>query len=476
MATRKRSSFDKDKSEEERRLAAQGRMQVQQPVIEQEQQPVNNGLDSQLAEGLQQIADAAQQQAADRNEQLKQEVRQQFSLTPEQQAAALQRQTEPGTSAAVEAEKAGDTENTDNGVSTAMQQANKDIESATEQAIKDNEKNNQDNRNFLGRLVLGYKEDLDRAEKEAELQRQIDNSKSAFAGVTEFASALVNLLGTTQGAVNQQPKTYAQDWMREADQHRLQERERMDRIRERVRQQEMAGENARYQMTKEQIAERLNLINLKGKGAVAVAQQKEAEDDKAYARAQAEESLQIGQEQFAQTLALNALKEKNRHQEQMAKAGVTGVKSGKNGDYTVTYKKDYKSGSGSGSGKNNIYTIPKAGDMPEMRHHVPIEMVNQLVYDYIEAGSVDDLDEKGMEILSKLKPEKEMNIPGLSQNAEKVSEKAEKYRALVAHSQVLRSAVAKLEQELLKLQEEDTDDEDTDENPAVDKDGFPNTL
>lgn len=172
----------------------------------------------------------------------------------------------------------------DRTVSTAMEKANKDMEKAAEDAAKANVDANTNYQNFLGKIVEGYQNELREAKKEAELQRQIDTNKSVFAGVTEFTSALVNLIGVSRGAVNQQPKTFTQDWMREADQHRLQERERLDRMREKLRQQQMAGENAKYQFTKEQIAEQLKLINLKGTNAIALAQQQKAEKDEAYER------------------------------------------------------------------------------------------------------------------------------------------------------------------------------------------------
>ena len=216
----------------------------------------------------------------------------------QQQGAALQGQVQPGTSAAQMAagtQPAATTPDTDNGedaegvevnrtVSTAMEQANRDAVTAAEDAAKANAAANANYQNFLGKIVEGYQNELREAKKEAELQRQIDTTKSVFAGVTEFASALTNLIGTSRGAINQQPRTVTQDWMREADQHRLQERERLDRMREKLRQQQMAGENAKYQFTKEQIAEQLKLINLKGTNAIALAQQQKAEEDEAYER------------------------------------------------------------------------------------------------------------------------------------------------------------------------------------------------
>lgn len=370
----------------------------------------------------------------------------------------------------------GDGVEVDNTVSTAMAQQNAATEQAMQDAIDASKTNNQNYQNFIANLVQGYQNDLAEAKKEAELQKQIDTNKSVFAGVTEFVSGLANLIGTTQGAVNQQPRTYAQDWMREADQHRQQERDRLDRMRDRLRQQEMAGENTRYQMTKEQIAEQLKLRQLKSANAITLAQQQKRENDEAYERDYAERVQADKNTQFAQTLALNVLKENNRHQEQMAKAGVTGVQRKGNGDYTVTYKKDYSSGSGSRSGsgtnKDNVLTIPKVGDMPETRYHVPLDMVHQLVYDYIKAGSVEDLDEQGQKIFDDLNKAGSLQMYGSS--PEKVSETSEKLRPLIAHSPTLREAVRLLEEELRNQRQQDNDETDDDEFPSVDDDGFPN--
>lgn len=370
----------------------------------------------------------------------------------------------------------GDSVEVDNTVSTAMAQQNAATEQAMQDAIDAGNTNNQNYQNFIANLVQGYQNDLAEAKKEAELQKQIDTNKSVFAGVTEFVSGLANLIGTTQGAVNQQPRTYAQDWMREADQHRQQERDRLDRMRDRLRQQEMTGENTRYQMTKEQIAEQLKLRQLKSANAIGFAQQQKRENDEAYERDYAERAQADKNTQFAQTLALNVLKENNRHQEQMAKAGVTGVQRKGNGDYTVTYKKDYSSGSGSRSGsgtnKDNVLTIPKVGDMPETRYHVPLDMVHQLVYDYIKAGSVEDLDEQGQKIFDDLNKAGSLQMYGSS--PEKVSETSEKLRPLIAHSPTLREAVRLLEEELRNQRQQDNDETDDDEFPSVDDDGFPN--
>lgn len=225
-----------------------------------------------------------------------------LAAAQQQQADALQGQQQPGTQPAVEtagAQPAATTPDTtpatDNGeetdviepdrtVSTAKQQAYKEMEQAAEEAANANAAANANYQNFLGKIVEGYQNELREAKKEAELQRKIDTTKNVFAGVTEFASALTNLIGTSRGAINQQPRTVTQDWMREADQHRLQERERLDRMRDKLRQQQMAGENAKYQMTKEQIVEQLNLKNLKGTNAINLSQQRKAEDDEAYER------------------------------------------------------------------------------------------------------------------------------------------------------------------------------------------------
>lgn len=249
-------------------------------------------------EEKQRLAALAAAQAAAQQEQANIQTQQNIEQTAAAPAAPAAPESQNGAAnAAATQEGAAAPAGTDNGevtdngtieedhtISDAMRGAHEQIEKNTDDAYKANDEARNNYINFLGRVVEGYQNDLREAKKEAELQKQIDTNKNVFAGVTEFASALVNLIGTSRGAVNQQPKTYTQDWMREADQHRLQERERLDRMRDKLRQQEMAGENAKYQFTKEQIAEQLNLKQLKRSNAIALAQQQKAEEDEAYER------------------------------------------------------------------------------------------------------------------------------------------------------------------------------------------------
>ena len=301
MGDKRSSSFDRDKSDEERRLAALAKSQAINglPAGSQESQ-VQPGVDAATTAAMAQIvADEKQkreQQTAEELQQTLRNIQQKVGGLPTSGVSS----TEGANGTVGGTNDAGGVENgttggipVDNSVSTAIEEANKKIAGATEESIKATQQNNEKYRNFLGKLVEGYQNDLEQAKKEAELQKQIDTNKSVFAGVTEFASALVNLLGTTKGAVNQQPKTYTQDWMREADAHRQQERERLDRMRDKLRDQEMKNENARYQMTKEQIAEHFNLMKLQAQGGVAVEQQRKAERDEAYERERAAVSDQL---------------------------------------------------------------------------------------------------------------------------------------------------------------------------------------
>ena len=313
MGDKRSSSFDRDKSDEERRLAAIAKSQAinSQPTGGQEPQDqsvdANNitntpqGVDAATAAAMAQIAagekQRREQQTAEELQQTMQNIQQKVGGLPTSGVSS----TEGANGTVGGTNDAGGVENGAGGGSgelytKALEEQQKIEEKATQDAIDANKANDLEYRNFLGNLVQSYQNNLNEAKKEAELQKQIDTNKSVFAGVTEFASTLVNLLGTTQGAVNQQPKTYTQDWMREADQHRQQERERLDRMRDKLRDQEIKGENARYQMTKEQIAEELKLQQLKRKNALERVQAKEEAKQNAWKRGITDKELKLKEE------------------------------------------------------------------------------------------------------------------------------------------------------------------------------------
>lgn len=82
-------------------------------------------------------------------------------------------------------------------------------------------------------------EEKDRYERErAEAQEQIraDQQAGRWAGLTELAASVANLVGVGEGnAVSQQYKNYSQDWMRKADEDMRYHRSRIDNLRDRQR-------------------------------------------------------------------------------------------------------------------------------------------------------------------------------------------------------------------------------------------------
>lgn len=378
-----------------------------------------------------------------------------LSTPPAGQVAGTQPQQNAGvstsstSSTSTDAGTAGEGEGVqvDRTISTALEQANKETVEAAEGAATANAQNNQDYRNFIANLVQGYQNDLAEAKKEAELQRQIDTNKSVFAGVTEFVSGLANLIGTTQGAVNQQPRTYAQDWMREADQHRQQERDRLDRMRDRLRQQEMASENARHKTTKEEIMERLNLLSLKTKGGLDVAQARKAEDDEAERKKMQREQMDESIRQFNETLG-----ERNRarqaddamQREQMEYRWKTsGFKKNDKGEWVIDAEaiKAQAGLSNSSSGRKSSVvrlSIPPIGSEKAETHYVNMDEVERMVYDYVNSGAVeDDLDEEGKKILEKI------NMSEYRANTTP-DNMAKKLMPLIAHSPMMREMVREL--------------------------------
>lgn len=132
-----------------------------------------------------------------------------------------------------------DKKDKENGLVTALKQGSEDqIKSINETTTNiDNEMGTQ--ATHLADIVTGWNNRLNESTEEAKLQQSQDRTRTAFAGVTEFANALTNLLGTTRNAKHQVQKTYTADWMQQADNHRKYYKEE----RQRLEQQKNAAQN-----------------------------------------------------------------------------------------------------------------------------------------------------------------------------------------------------------------------------------------
>lgn len=105
-------------------------------------------------------------------------------------------------------------------------------------------------------IAQDIKNQYDEAQRENAIRSRADLNSAKYAGVTELASSIANLIGVgALGASNQTYQNYSQNWMQRADQERRARQARMDNIRERERQQRaqiaqlrQGGANALAQM------------------------------------------------------------------------------------------------------------------------------------------------------------------------------------------------------------------------------------
>lgn len=87
-------------------------------------------------------------------------------------------------------------------------------------------------------MVLEMGNQLKEAQQEGEAQVEADNRAARWTSAAELAASIANMIGVgTFGAVNQQYKSYSQDWMKKADQDIREHRSRMDNLNERLRAQ-----------------------------------------------------------------------------------------------------------------------------------------------------------------------------------------------------------------------------------------------
>lgn len=122
--------------------------------------------------------------------------------------------------------------------------------------------------------VLGMRQELDQAQREAQQEENADLNAARWTGLTELASSIANMIGVGQGnAVSQQFTPQSQNWMAKADRDMKANRSRIDNLRQRQRDAELKMQQLRSQTE-------LNMAKVKKD---AMAQQAMAE----YRRAQA---------------------------------------------------------------------------------------------------------------------------------------------------------------------------------------------
>ena len=87
-------------------------------------------------------------------------------------------------------------------------------------------------------MVLEMGNQLKEAQQEGEAQVEADNRAARWTSAAELAASIANMIGVGSfGAVNQQYKSYSQDWMKKAEQDIREHRSRMDNLNERLRAQ-----------------------------------------------------------------------------------------------------------------------------------------------------------------------------------------------------------------------------------------------
>lgn len=140
-----------------------------------------------------------------------------------------------------EVQQAG--QNVVEGMQTAGAQQLADLEAANNAYNEANnaaiEANRQQSNAAIGSfadMVNQYAENIRRAEDEGAAQVAASQRAARWAGATELASSIANLVAVGgHNAVSQQYRPYSQDWMRKADQDARLNRMRIDNLRERQR-------------------------------------------------------------------------------------------------------------------------------------------------------------------------------------------------------------------------------------------------
>lgn len=104
-----------------------------------------------------------------------------------------------------------------------------------------------DQRSFAD-YVLGMRQELDQAQREANQEVKADLNAARWTGLTELASSIANMIGVGAGnAVSQQITPQSQNWMAKADRDMKANRSRIDNLRQRLRENELKMNQIRTQ-------------------------------------------------------------------------------------------------------------------------------------------------------------------------------------------------------------------------------------
>ena len=316
-----------------------------------------------------------------------------------------------------EVQQAG--QNVVEGMQTAGAQQLADLEAANNAYNEANnaaiEANRQQSNAAIGSfadMVNQYAENIRRAEDEGAAQVAASQRAARWAGATELASSIANLVAVGgHNAVSQQYRPFSQDWMRKADQDARLNRMRIDNLRERQRAMqgqlanlrlndaaralELAREQAKtnYQqgltMAETRYNTTINPLNQAAKNAEAVGKIGVQAASDVASTAQKDRQLDLSAASLAQ-------RQKEHNAEMMAK--------GYNPDGTINEEAMSKivkasqaaKGSGSGKSSGNSYDVTVDGnrytiDMADKTFNAAIEFGNaDLKKDIVKMSGAND--------------------------------------------------------------------------------------
>ncbi len=299
----------------------------------------------------------------------------------------------------------------------------------------------------LADVLSGWQTRIGESAKESQLSQQQDRTRLAFAGVTEFANALTNMLGVSKGARHQQQKTYAADWMQQADNHRKYYKEERMRLEQQA--QAAQSELDRFNLMREEQAAKAQqqIAALKADTGVKTAAINAQAEVQA---AQADDA----ERKYEDTLAQQ--KETNRiRQEQInanaAKQGL--IPDGKGG---YTFSRELKESLASSKMPSNYSPVVTGID----DNGQPIVRVGDYlalgrnIKNLIDAGRVTDLDEEGQLLLEQIKKDVAGDWEG--KGADKNDEVAKRLTSLVTHSPILQKEAERTTDPLTKYFNDNT--------------------
>lgn len=233
-----------------------------------------------------------------------------------------------------------------------------------DQVIADTQASNAAAEKDFADVALEQRRALDEARQEDARLAQQERSRAVWAGATEAASAIANLVGVGSfGASNQVYRQYSKDWMDRADQERRLRRSRIDNLGDRQRQLQQqlaslrqgnantvnnmrinqAGQQA--SMAEKQAAQQADNVGKVAQAGFQTAMQAAQAGYQAYQQGRAfEEQRRARQAQEAE----NRRYHDAQTEASMARSGYT---KGPDGKWTYTGK---PTASGSGSGANSF--------------------------------------------------------------------------------------------------------------------------